>query len=193
MQPPTYMNKCHCKQDIAKSKFAYVNKWVCNEQINQNLSKHFWKASRISNAQITQTLKSDPICPIHGKPPKEHLLDTNISNPNYTLFTNHEIDMWPNLLSTCTHPHIKGLCTTRHNKIVHQIALTLQSNKHTRCYRLVNVGNPHNQPQDTTILEWLIQCTCLPNTCTCMARLKPDILCILGAPIDSHTPIPQTQ
>ena len=36
----------------------------------------------------------------------------------------------------------------------------------------------------------LIQCTCLPNICTCMAQLLPDTIWILGAPMDSYAPIP---
>ena len=70
------------------------------------------------------------------------------------------------------------------------IAHTLQFNKHTRCYTLVNVGNQHNWSQGIIILELLKQFTCLPNTCTCMTWLRPDILCILRTPIDSHTTTP---
>ena len=99
--------------------------------------------------------------------------------------------MWQHLLSTCTHPHIKDLYIAWHYKAVHQI-LTLQYNSHTRCYTFVYAGNWHTQPQAITIPTWLIKCTCLPNTCTCMAQLRPDILCILRAPIDTHKPILQT-
>jgi hypothetical protein len=41
----------------AKRKFTYVDKWLSNEQINQNLSNHFWKDDKIPDTQITQTLK----------------------------------------------------------------------------------------------------------------------------------------
>ena len=64
------MNKYHRKQDlrIAKFKFAHVDKWVSNEQINQYFSNHLWKASSIFDAQITQTSDMgnyQNICPKH--------------------------------------------------------------------------------------------------------------------------------
>ena len=106
-------------------------------------------------------------------------------NPNYKLYLNHKIDTCPHLLSTCTHSHINGLLIAWHNNDVHQIVHTLQSNKHTMCYTLANAGNRHTQPQDNIIPKCLIQCTC-----TCMAQLRLDTLCILRSPIDSCAPIP---
>ena len=43
----------------------------------------------------------------HGK---SILWPLTYPNPNCTFCPNHEIDTWPHLLSTCTHPHIKNLC-----------------------------------------------------------------------------------
>jgi hypothetical protein len=113
-------------------------------------------------------------------------------NPNCTLCPNNEIDTWPHLLSTCPNPHIKKLRIARHNKAVHQIVHTLQSNKNTRFYTLTNAGNQNSKPQDITVPEWLLKCTCAPTPCTCMARLRPDILCIIGAPNDSQPPLNST-
>ena len=62
------------------------------------------------------------------------------------------------------------------------------SNKHTRYYTLTNVGNSNNHNQEQTVLEWLIACTCSQTRCQCHPRLRPNILCIIGALI--HTPIP---
>lgn len=87
-------------------------------------------------------------------------------------------------------PYITGLHIAQYNKVVHQIVHVFKSNN--VCYTLVNVGNQHIQPQDIGIAKWLIQCTsCFLNTCTCMARPRPNMLCILGVHVDSHTPIPQ--
>jgi hypothetical protein len=36
--------------------------------------------------------------------------------------------------------------------------------------------------KDNTILSWLLPCTCYLPRCKCLAQLRPDILCILGAP-----------
>lgn len=111
-------------------------------------------------------------------------------NPNCTLCPNNDRDTWPHLLSTCENPHIKGLRISRHNKAVHLVAQTLQANKFTRFFTLINAGNFNNKPPESTVPEWLLRCTCTPTTCQCQAKLRPDILCIIGAPNQSQTPIP---
>ena len=57
--------------ELQNPKFTYVDNHVFNEQINQQLSNTSWKpqANRL----------------IHGKPPKEHMMATNISQPQLTL------------------------------------------------------------------------------------------------------------
>ena len=65
-------------------------------------------------------------------------------NPNSTLCHNNDRDTWPHLLSTCEHPHRKGLQIARHNKAIHLITQILQANKNTRFFTLTNVGN-HKQ------------------------------------------------
>ena len=49
-----------------------------------------------------------------------------------------------------------------------------------------NARNQNSRPQDITFPRWLLQCTCPIPPCTCLAKLKPDILRVLGAPIDSR-------
>ena len=109
-------------------------------------------------------------------------------NPNCTLCHKNDRDTWSHLLSMCEHPYLKGLTIARHNKAVHLIIQTLQANEHTRYYTLTNAGNTNTNNQDQTVPEWLITCTCPQTRCPCHARLRPNILCIIGAPI--HTPIP---
>ena len=111
----------------------------------------------------------------HPTPTHSHLeihpkSETIHSKPNFTLCPNNVIDTWPHLLFKCSHPHIKGLQIARHKKAVHRIAHTLQSNKHTRCYILINVGNEYSRPQDITIPQWLLQCTCPTTSYTCLAK-----------------------
>ena len=113
----------------------------------------------------------------------------NYPNANCTLCRNNNIDTWPHLLSTCEHPYLKGLRIARHNKATHLITQTLQANKNTRFYTLTNAGNLNNQPPDPTIPEWLLKCTCPQQPCQCQAKLRPDILCVLGAPNQIQTPI----
>ena len=110
-------------------------------------------------------------------------------NPNCTLCHRNERDTWPHLLSTCEHPYLKGLRIARHNKAVQLITQTLQANKHTRFLTKANAGHINNRPQETTVPEWLLACTCPRMPCHCQAKLRPDILCMLGAPIHTTLPI----
>ena len=56
-------------------------------------------------------------------------------------------------------------------------------------YNLKNVGNLNNHPPDPTIPKWLLKCTCPQQPCQCQAKLRPNILCIIGAPNQVQTPI----
>ena len=166
---------------IARNKFPYVDKWVSNTQINQKLSNHFWKNDQIPDTQITQTLKFR-YAQYMGNHRKNIFWPLTHLNPNCTLCHRNDRDTWPHLLSTCEHPFLKGLRIARHNKAVHLITQTLQANKHTRFFTRVNAGSINNQPQEQTVPEWLLQCTCSQTPCLCHAKLKPDILCMIGAP-----------
>jgi hypothetical protein len=103
-------------------------------------------------------------------------------HPNHTLCHKNERDTWPHLLSICEHPYLKGFIIARHNKAVHLITQTLQANKNTRFFTLTNAGHLNKHPQEQTIREWLLQCTCHQNPCQCQAKLRLDILCVIGAP-----------
>ena len=76
-----------------------------------------------------------------------------------------------------------------HNKAVHLITQTLQANKNTGFFTLINAGNLNNQPPDHTVLGWLLACTCLQRKCQCQAKLRSDIMCIIGAPNQTQAPI----
>ena len=180
----TYVNKEHKNQELkwAQSKFAYIDKWTSNDQINPKISNQLWKNPGITDAQITQFLKftSAQYMGNHRK----HIFWPNMyPNPNCTLCPNKALDTWPHILSTCSNQHSKRLRIARHNKAIHQIGRTLQSSRHTRCYTLINAGNQNLIPQDNTIPTWLLQCSCHTTPCTCLARLRPNILCILGTPL----------
>ena len=86
------------------------------------------------------------------------------------------------------YPYLKGLRIARHNNVVHLITQTLQANKNTRYFTLTNAGKINNTIPEQTIPDWLIQCSCQQPPCNCQAKLRPDILCINGAP--NHTQIP---
>ena len=99
----TYIDKYHCEQELQllKSNFAYDDKCVFNEQINKKLPNHFWNALGISDAQFTQTLKSQ-YAQYMGNHRKNIFRPQTYPNSNWTFCANHEINTWPHLLSTCT-------------------------------------------------------------------------------------------
>ena len=138
--------------------------------------------------QIIQTIKFR-FAQYMGNHRKNIFWPFQYQNPNCTLCQNNDRDTWPHLLSTCEHPYLKGLTIARHNKAVHLIIQTLQANKHTRFFTPTNAGNLNNQPQDQTVLEWLLACTCPQRICQCQTKLRPDIMCIIGTPNQTQTPI----
>ena len=112
-----------------------------------------------------------------------------LQNPNCTLCHKNDKDTWPHLISMSEHPYLKGLRIARHNKAVHLITQTLQANKHTRYYTLTNACNLNNTNQEQIVREWPIECTSPRTSCQNQARLRPYILCILGAPNHTTTPL----
>ena len=173
---------------FAKNKFPYVDKWLSNDQINHKLSNHFWKNEKVTDAQISQTLKFR-YAQYTGNHRKNFFWPRTHQNPNCTLCHKNDRDTWPHLLSMCENPYLKGLRVSRHDKAVHLITQTLQANMNTRFFTLTNAGKINNKPPDQTIPDWLLKCTCPQPPCQCHAKLRPDILCIIGAPKHTQTPM----
>lgn len=142
-----------------------------------------WKAPRITNAKIAQTFKFSYAQYIDNH--RNNIL-WPATQPKLKMHTmpNKVIDSWPYLLSTCSNEHIKGLYIARHNNVVHYIIRTLQSNKHTRSYSFVNVGNQNSRPQNTRLATTMHMQ--YPHPCTCIVKLRPCILCVLGAPTNNQ-------
>jgi hypothetical protein len=69
---------------LAKHKFPYVDKWLSNDQIKEKLSNHFWKNDKVTNAQITQTLKLE-YAQYMGNHTKNIFWPLTHQNPNCTL------------------------------------------------------------------------------------------------------------
>jgi len=141
-----FVTKEHANREmaIAQRKFPYIEKWLTNEQINH---KHFSKNKKISDAQITQTLKFR-YAQYTGNHRKNIFWPLKFPNPNCTLCNKNDRDTWPHLLSVCEHPYLKGLRIARHNKAVQFITQIIQANKHTRYYTLTNAGNHNNMSQE---------------------------------------------
>ena len=66
---------------------------------------------------------------------------------------------------------------------------TLQANKNTRFFTLTNAWTLNNTTPTQIIPDLLIKCSCQQLPCQCQAKLRPDILCIIGAPNHTQTPM----
>jgi hypothetical protein len=120
---------------------------------------------------------------------KKHIFYPNLfQSANCTLCHTQSIDTWPHLLLACPEPNIHKLRIKRHNNAVWELHKLFYSHKSFRCFKLINAGQNNNKPQDTTVLPWLLPCTCLLKPCQCNARLKPDILLVLHHPHDKPPP-----
>ena len=133
---------------MAQNKYPYIEKWLSNDQINQKISNHLWKHNKITDAQITQTLKFIYAQYMGNHRKKNIFWPLKFQNPICTLCLKNGRDTWPHLLSMCKHPYMKGLRIARHNKAVHLITQTLHANKQTRYYTLTNTCNLNNTNQD---------------------------------------------
>ena len=110
-------------------------------------------------------------------------------NPNYTLCCNNDRDTWPHLLSSCKNPYIKGLRIAQYNKAVHLIAQTLQANKTLGFLHWPKASNLNNHPPTTQSRTGSSKCTRTQTIFQCQAKLRPDILCIIGALNQTQIPI----
>jgi hypothetical protein len=68
------------------------------------------------------------------------------------------------ILLCCKEPHIHKLRINRHNKVVQEIRKLLISNAKSRCFILTNVGKIDGQPQENTVPNWLLPCSCINQT-----------------------------
>ena len=64
---------------------------------------------------------------------------------------------------------------------MHLITQTLQANKNTQFFTSTNSGNLNNKPPEQTIPYLFLKCTYPQTKCQCQAKLRPYILCIIGA------------
>ena len=97
-------------------------------------------------------------------------------------------DTWPHLISMCEHPYLKGLRIALHNNAVHLITQNITSQQ-AHPITLINACNLNNTNQQQIVPEWLLERTCTQTKCRLQARLRLDVLCVLGAPNQTPTPL----
>jgi hypothetical protein len=111
-------------------------------------------------------------------------------NENCSLCHIIELDTWEHILLCYVEPHIHKLRINRHNKAIQDIKKNLISNTKSRCFTLMNARKFNGKPQENTIPNWLLPCSCntQSNRCQCNARIRPNILCIRNLLFNSEPP-----
>ena len=102
----------------------------------------------------------------------------------------NEPNTWLHVLLTCNQQHIHILQVKRHNKAVGEIKKLLISSEKSWCFTLMNDGTFNNNPQENTVPNWLLPCTCGTQRCHCNARFRHDIMCVKGLPYLNDPPPP---
>ena len=100
----------------------------------------------------------------------------------------YEPDTWLHVLLTCRQQHIHSLHVKRHNKAVWEIKKLLISSKKSRCYTLINVGIFNNNPQETTVPNWLLPWTCGPKDAIVTLDLSPTFFALKDYHIKVNPP-----
>ena len=175
---------------IMASQTHQLHKWLDNNDIDKPLSNAFWNNPIITDKQKTCLVKFRT--GQYMGHARKQLFFGRTAYPSHTcpICNSSEADTWLHVLLKCKQQHIHALITNRHNKAVWEIRKLLISNKITRYYTLMNAGIYNDSPQENTVPTWLLPCTCDTQRCHCNARLKPDILCVIGHPY--NTPPPET-
>ena len=196
--PIRHLGKYTLKHDktrnltIIATQTHQLHKWLTNKDIDKTLSNDFWNHPAITDKQISCLVKFRT--GQYMGHARKQLFFGRTAYPSHTcpICNSHEADTWLHVLLKCKQQHIHALITNRHNKAVWEIRKLLISNKITRYFTLMNAGIYNDSPQENTVPAWLLPCTCTTTRCHCNARLKPDILCVIGHPYNSPPPVVPT-
>jgi len=174
---------------ILAEQFPNISKWTTNPDIDNDISNNFWSNPVITDSQKTSLLKFRT-GQYMGNARKQLFFGIE-RFPSITcpICNSTDADTWLHVLLKCNHHHIHALRTKRHNKAVWELRKLILSTKQSRCYTLMNAGTFNNNPQENTVPEWLLPCTCRQQRCHYNARFKPDILCVRELPYQNTPPI----
>ena len=176
--------------EIIATEFLNIDKWIANEDIDNELSNEYWTNKHITNSQKTCLLKLR-----HGQymgNARKQLFFGRKTYPSITCSICNSIEphTWLYILLNCRQSHIHALRTKRHNKALWALRKLIVSSKHSRCYILMNAGTFNDNPPENTVPPWLLPCTCGLQRCHCNARFKPNIICVKGLPYQANPQLP---
>jgi hypothetical protein len=165
-----------------------TRKWTKNTYIDNELSNDFWANPAITDKQKSCLIKFRTGTYMGNA--RKQLFFGHQRYPTITcpICNTHEPDTWLHVLLKCKHQHIHSLRVKRHNKAVGEVRKLLISLEKSRCFTLMNAGTFNNNPQENTVPNWLLPCTCNTHKCHCHARFRPDILCVKGLPYHNVPP-----
>ena len=174
--------------EIIAIDFPNIDKWITNEDIDNDLSNEYWTNKHITDAQKTCLLKLR-YRQYMGNARKQ-LFFGRETHPSITcsICNSLEPDTWLHVLLKCRQNHIHALRIKRHNKAVWALRKLIVSSKNSRCYIRMNAGTFNENPRENTVPPWLLLCTCGLQRCHCNARLKPDIICVKRLPYQANSP-----
>ena len=174
--------------EVIATKFFNIDKWIANEDIDNELSNEYWTNKHITYSQETCLLKLR-----HGQymgNARKQLFFGRVAYPSITCFIcdSLEPNTWLYMLLNCRQSHIHALRTKQHNKVVWALRKIIVSSKHSRCYILMSARTFNDNPPENTVPPWLLPCTCGLQRCHYNARFKPDIICVKGLPYQANPP-----
>ena len=190
--PIRHLGKYNLKYDkkhnltIMASQTDQLHKWVENKDIDKTLSNDFLNNPVIKQKTCLVKFRTGQYM---GHARKRFFFG-RIAYPSHTcpICNTLEACTWLHVLLKCKQQYIQALITKKHNKAVWEIRKLLISNKITRHYTLMNACIYNDSPQENRVPTWLLPCTCNTQRCHCNARLKPDILCVIGHPYNFPPP-----
>ena len=136
---------------VIATEFPNIDKWIANENIDNELSNEYWTNKYITNSQKTCFLKLR-----HGQymgNARKQLFFGRQTYPSITCFIYNSLepDMWLHVLLNRRQSHIYALRTKRHNKTVWTLRKLIVSSKHSKYYILMNVGTFNDNPPKNTV------------------------------------------
>ena len=142
-----------------------ICKWIGSGDIDKELSNEIW-----INPTITDEQKSCLIKFCTGTYMGQAIKQTFFGRQRFPTITypicnSYKPDTWLHVLLTCKHQHIHSLHVKIHNKAVWEIRKLLISSENPRCYTLMNAGTFNDNPQENTVPNWLLPCTCGSQRC----------------------------
>ena len=165
-----------------------ICKRTCNEDVDKELLNGIW-----NNPTTTDKQKSCLNKFRTGTYMGQAIKQTYNGRQRFPTITcpickSYKPDTWLHVLLICRQQHVHSLHVKRHNKTLWEIKKLLIYSEKSQCYTLMNANTFSDHPQENTILNWLLPCTCKTQRCHYKSRFRPDILSVKGLRYQNEPP-----